>query len=116
MLRSRLAAAMTVSSACVVFVAVGVFSSARHDEEAAPEAQAPGTKAARVPDRVAMPRGLVGLEIALGIGDKAPTDWEWGHQWSPTARWSTCRSSWKSGGAGRRPAAAISPSPRGSRP
>ena len=76
MLRSRLAAAMMVASACVVFVAVGVFSSARHDEEAAPEAQAPGRRALRVPDRVAMPRGLVGLELAFGLHDNEPTEWE----------------------------------------
>ncbi len=66
MMRSRLAAIVMAASAGVAFAAVGVFSSTRHDElEAALGPQAAEPPGSRFNARVAMPRGLVGLEVAL---------------------------------------------------
>ena len=77
MMRSRLAAIAMVASAAVTFTAVGVVSGTRHDEgEIALGPQAPEPPGARFKQRVAMPRGLVGLELALGLLDDEPTDWE----------------------------------------
>src|SRR5262249_45819921 len=57
--------------------AVGVFSSTRHEErELALGPQAPEPPGSRLNERVAMPRRLVGLELALGLLDAVPTDWE----------------------------------------
>ncbi len=77
MMRSRLAAIAMVASAAVTFTAVGVVSGTRHDEvEIALGPQAPEPPGSRFNERVAMPRGLVGLELALGLLDDEPTDWE----------------------------------------
>ncbi|MGO9471798.1 MAG: hypothetical protein ACLQVF_47560 [Isosphaeraceae bacterium] len=76
-MRSRLAAIVMVALAGVAFAAVGVFSSTRHDElEAALGPQAAEPAGSGFNERVAMPRGLVGLELALGLKDAEPTDWE----------------------------------------
>jgi hypothetical protein len=75
--RCRLAAIVIIASAAVIFAAVGVFSSTRHDEvELALGAQVPEPSGSRSQERVAMPRGLVGLEIGLGLLDTEPTDWD----------------------------------------
>src|SRR5262245_16463884 len=77
MMRSRLAAIAMVASAGVTFAAVGVVSGTRHDElEPALGPQAPEPPGSRFNERVAMPRRLVGLELALGLLDAEPTDWE----------------------------------------
>jgi hypothetical protein len=77
MSRSRLAAIVMVASAGVTFAALGVFSSTRHDEpDLAYEPQAPEPPGSRFNERIAMPRGLVGLEVTLGLLDAGPTDWE----------------------------------------
>jgi hypothetical protein len=72
-----LAAIVMVASAGMTFAAVGVFSSTRHDElEPALGPQAPEPPGSRFNERVAMPHGLVGVELALGLLDAEPTDWE----------------------------------------
>jgi hypothetical protein len=77
MLRSSLAVIVTVAATAVTVAAVGVFSSTRHAEFAlALEPQAPEAVRSRFDERIAMPRGLVGLEVSLGLRDDEPTDWE----------------------------------------
>jgi hypothetical protein len=76
-MRSRLAVIVIIAAACVTFAAMGAFSSTRRDEQQpAPGPQAPQPAASRFNERIAMPRGLVGLELALGLLDTEPTDWE----------------------------------------
>jgi hypothetical protein len=77
MIRSRLAALVMATSAGATFAAVGLLSSPDRDAlEVALVSQAPDPPGPRLDQRVAMPRGLVGLEVALGLLDAVPTDWE----------------------------------------
>jgi hypothetical protein len=77
MKRSRRPVILIVAALGVIFAAVGVFSSTRNDElQVAPGTQVPDATDSRFNQRIAMPRGLVGLELALGLLDAEPTDWE----------------------------------------
>jgi hypothetical protein len=70
-------AVVVIAALGATFAAVGVFSSTRHDEpQPALGPQAPEPAGSRFTGRIAMPRGLVGLELALGLLDAEPTDWE----------------------------------------
>jgi hypothetical protein len=65
--------------AIVVVASLGVFSSPYHDEEVVQQkkkAQRPITPGPTDDQTVRMPRGLIGLEIALGLRDSSPTDWD----------------------------------------
>jgi hypothetical protein len=75
--RFRLAGIVIIAAAGVTIAAVGVFPSTRHGEPGlAPGPQAPDVAVSRFNERIAMPRRLVGLELALGLRDAEPTAWE----------------------------------------
>ena len=68
-MRSRLAAIVMATAMSVTFAAVSVVSGTRPESAGMQEPGGPG-------DRVAMPTGLVGLQIVLGLRDDEPTRWE----------------------------------------
>ncbi len=76
MIRSRAAKFGTIVVTTLALAFVAVVSSSSHetdDEEDAPSKQGPGPKAGQP---VPMPPGLIGLQIAVGLKDEAPADWQ----------------------------------------
>ncbi len=75
-IRSRSARAATALAAALGLAVVEVVSSASHEQDqAAPATVGVGSGPARGAS-VAMPRGLIGLAITLGLGDARRTAWD----------------------------------------
>src|SRR5258708_4839826 len=75
MKRSRAVQLAAILSATLALASVAVVSSSSHEQDESPGPGQGGTAGPRRGDAVAMPPGLVGLEIALGLSDARRTEW-----------------------------------------
>src|SRR4051794_39689638 len=77
MFRSRLVHGATVLAASLTLATAVVVTSFSHEDDAPRSGPEACTEPEPEPGRpIAMPAGLVGLEIALGLKDGQPTEWE----------------------------------------